>query len=202
MTSENRHTLRKRILRKRDLLSRQERHENSTIIINSLWGIKSFTSAKNIMLYINFRSEVETMPLIEACRHKNIRITAPLTIVKPPRLIPYPITNPEKDLRPGYCNIPEPDSDRLTSWDPADIDVVLLPGSVFDLHGGRLGYGGGFYDRFLSQEAPQAIRIALAFEMQVIDKVPVQDHDMPVHYLVTEKRVQKIKDKLFNQPGL
>jgi len=145
------------------------------------------------MLYINFRSEVETMPLIEACRQKNIQITAPLTIVKPPRLIPYPITNPEKDLRPGYCDIPEPDSDHLAPWDPADIDVVLLPGSVFDLHGGRLGYGGGFYDRFLSQEAPQAIRIALAFEMQVVDKVPVQDHDIPVHYLVTEKRVQKIK---------
>jgi 5-formyltetrahydrofolate cyclo-ligase len=194
VTSDNRHTLRKRILGQRDILSRQERHENSTIIINNLWGIKSFSSAKNIMLYINFRSEVETMPLIEACRQKNIQITAPLTIVKPPRLIPYPISNPEKDLRPGYCDIPEPDSDRLTPWGPADIDVVLLPGSVFDLHGGRLGYGGGFYDRFLSQEAPQAIRIALAFEMQVVDKVPVQDHDIPVHYLVTEKRIQKIKE--------
>lgn len=193
MTPNNRHELRKRILGQRDSLSRQERRENSTIIINNLWRIKGFSSAKNIMLYINFRSEVETMPLIEACRLQNIQVTAPLTIVKPPRLIPYPITDPEKDLRPGYCDIPEPDSNRLTSWDPAHIDVVLLPGSVFDLHGGRLGYGGGFYDRFLSQEAPQALRIALAFEMQVVDKVPVQDHDIPVHYLVTEKKIRKIK---------
>ena len=195
MTSDNRHELRKRILGQRDSLSLEERRENSKRIINHLWEIEGFSSAKNIMLYINFRSEVETMPLIEACRQKNIQVTAPLTIVKPPRLIPYPITDPEKDLRPGYYDIPEPDSDRLTPWDPAHIDVVLLPGSVFDLHGGRLGYGGGFYDRFLSQEAPQALRIALAFEMQIVDKVPVQDHDIPVHYLVTEKRVQKIKDR-------
>lgn len=193
MAIENRHELRRRILDRRDSIPPEERHRTSAAILKNLWKINAFSSAKNIMLYVNFRSEVETLPLIEECNQRNIQVTAPLTITKPPRLVPYPITDPEKDLRPGYCNIPEPDQERLTAWDPTEIDVVLLPGSVFDRHGGRLGYGGGYYDRFLAQEAPQALRIALAFEIQVVDKVPVLDHDIAMHYLVTEKKITRIE---------
>ncbi len=193
MAIETRQELRRRILERRDSIPAEERQRNSTVIVNNLWQIDGFSSAQNIMLYINFRSEVETLPLIEECTKRNIQVTAPLTITKPPRLVPFPVTDPEKDLRPGYCNIPEPDQDRLTPWDPSKIDVVLLPGSVFDRQGGRLGYGGGYYDRFLSQEAPQALRIALAFEIQIVDKVPVQAHDIPMHYLVSEKKITHIE---------
>ena len=193
MTAENRQELRQTILARRDALSADARHIKSMAIRQKLWEMECFSSAENIMVYINFRSEVETLPLVEECQRRNISVTAPLTITKPPRLVPYPIKDPEKDLRPGYCNIPEPDTDRLTPQSPASIDVVLLPGSVFDIHGGRLGYGGGYYDRFLAQEAPQAVRIALAFEEQVVDKVPVRGHDIPLHYLVTEKRIIHIE---------
>lgn len=193
VTPEDRKELRRSILAKRDALPAQERREKSAAIRRKLWELDDFSSAKNIMIYINFRSEVETLPLVEECLRKNIQVTAPLTIIRPPRLVPYPITDPKKDLRPGYCNIPEPDAARLTPHDPGAIDVVLLPGSVFDAYGGRLGYGGGYYDRFLSRDAPQAVRIALAFEDQLVEKVPVLDHDIPLHYLVTEKRIITMK---------
>jgi 5-formyltetrahydrofolate cyclo-ligase len=196
VTPESRQELRQKILARRDALPAEARHEKSAAIRKKLWELEGFSSAKNVMVYINFRSEVETLPLVEECLQKNIHVTAPLTITKPPRLIPYPVKNPEKDLRPGYCNIPEPDSERLTPQDAATIDVVLLPGSVFDIHGGRLGYGGGYYDRFLAQEAPRALRIALAFEEQVVNKVPVLDHDIPLHYLVTEKRIIKVAKEI------
>jgi 5-formyltetrahydrofolate cyclo-ligase len=73
--------------------------------------------------------------------------------------------------------------------DPASIDTVLIPGSVFDVTGGRLGYGGGFYDRFLSNSAPQATRIGLAFSRQLVDRVPMEPHDQYMDFLVTEEQI-------------
>jgi 5-formyltetrahydrofolate cyclo-ligase len=195
VTPDNRKGLRQKILARRDALPADDRRVKSAAIHQKLWELEEFRSAKNIMVYINFRSEVETLPLVEECLRRNIKVSAPLTITTPPRLIPYPLNDPAKDLRPGYCNILEPDTERLMPQIPAEIDVVLLPGSVFDAHGGRLGYGGGYYDRFLAHEAPRALRIAIAFEEQVVDRVPVLDHDIPLHYLVTEKRIIKIEHK-------
>jgi 5-formyltetrahydrofolate cyclo-ligase len=67
-----------------------------------------------------------------------------------------------------------------------------MPGSVFDLRGGRLGYGGGFYDRFLQTAAPQALRIGLAYDLQVVAAVPLQRHDQQLDYLVTETRTIRV----------
>lgn len=114
-----------------------------------------------------------------------------------PRTLPgegldaYKINDLDLDLAPGFCSIPEPVLERVVLFEPSKIDVVILPGSVFDLNGGRLGYGGGYYDRFLANGAPQALRIGLAYEMQLVDEVPVMAHDQPLDYLVTEKRVIK-----------
>ena len=113
----------------------------------------------------------------------------PLTLTKEKRLDPYLITDPEQQLVSGYCNIPEPDPKKADLFDAARIDVVILPGSVFDAKGGRLGYGGGYYDRFLTDQAPQALKIGIAYEMQLVDEVPLLPHDQRLDYLVTEKRI-------------
>jgi 5-formyltetrahydrofolate cyclo-ligase len=107
-------------------------------------------------------------------------------------LLPFQIDNPEKDLRPGYCDIPEPDPDRAILVPPEKIEIAVIPGSVFDIQGGRLGYGGGYYDRFLVNDAPRALRIGFAFELQLVDKVPLEPHDQPLDILITEKRIVKI----------
>ena len=117
------------------------------------------------------------------------RIALPLTLAKEKMLRPYLIKDPNRDLKPGYCSIPEPDPDSAVLLNPQEIDVVIVPGSVFDHNGGRLGYGGGFYDRFLANQAPAPFRVALAFELQVIDdSLPLASHDQPLDCLVTEKR--------------
>ena len=73
---------------------------------------------------------------------------------------------------------------------PADqIDVVVVPGALFDCDGGRCGYGGGFYDTYLPTTRPDTPRIGLAFELQLVGDVPCHPHDLPVHVLVTEERV-------------
>lgn len=72
---------------------------------------------------------------------------------------------------------------------PASIDVAIIPGAVFDRCGHRLGYGGGFYDRFLARMAPQATRIGLAFSCQVVDQIPSLPHDVPMDLVITEQEV-------------
>lgn len=186
-TTVARKDLRQHILRERDALSAEKRRQKSAVITTTILQRKEFLSAKTIFLYVNFRSEVETLALIRQTLERGKTVCVPFTDQKNARLFPFQITDPEKDLRPGYCGIPEPDPEKLTPVAPQDIDAVLLPGSVFDRQGGRLGYGGGFYDRFLADQAPTAQRIGLAFELQVVDRLPLLPHDQPLHCLATEK---------------
>lgn len=185
--AEERTTLRKKILAARDGLPLAERQRKSRAITERLLALPEFANARNVFAYVGFRSEVETLPLITHCLKRGTTVSAPLTLPAEHRLLAYAITDPSRDLVPGYCGILEPLT-TLPLVDPASIEVVIVPGSVFDARGGRLGYGGGFYDRFLQNAAPQALRIGLAYDLQVIAAVPLETHDQPLDYLVTETR--------------
>ncbi len=185
--------LRKKILALRDTLLPDKRAQKSRSVIEHLWSIDNFSSTNTLFVYVNFKSEVETLHLISQCLDKGMRVTVPFTLPDESRLIPYRITDPYQDLRPGYCSIPEPDPQQLSTVDPGEIDTVILPGSVFDRQGGRLGYGGGYYDRFLNN-APRAVRIAIAFQLQVVSEVPLLAHDQRFDYLVTETGVTNVSD--------
>jgi 5-formyltetrahydrofolate cyclo-ligase len=184
--------LRCEVLAARDRLTPADRHRQSVMVENNLWQLDEISRAQTLFVYVNFRSEVETLALIRHCIAKGKRVGVPLTDVKNHRLLPFVIRDPGQDLRPGYCRIPEPASERLTALDPKSIDTVVLPGSVFDEQGGRLGYGGGYYDRFLTTDAPQARRVGIAFEQQIVKQVPLLAHDQRLHILVSEERIIRI----------
>ena len=186
---ENRRDLRKKILGARDRLDVVDRRQKSFAILNSFWALQEKYQWKTLFIYVNFRSEVETLELIKRCLRQKIRVAVPLVHADTKGMIPLLIRDTEQDLAPGYYGIPEPDPRKSLRVDAAEIDAAIIPGSVFDIHGGRLGYGGGYYDRFLVGEAPQAKRIGFAFEMQLVDRVPLEPHDQPLDILVTEKRV-------------
>ena len=189
--TESRTALRKRLLAARDQMSAAERAAKNTALVGNLWNIDAFHKADCVLIYVSYRSEVETLDLIKKCLARRKIVAVPLT--HPGQgLSAHQIIDPNQDLHPGYCGIPEPRVERTKLLNPEQIDTVLLPGSVFDLMGGRLGYGGGYYDRFLSNQAPKASRIGLCYELQVVEKVPVEDHDQEMHYLVTEKRTVTI----------
>ena len=190
--NEDRQDLRQSILGARDTLSVNKRHEKSIAVMHNFWNLPGMQRWSTLFMYVNFRSEVETLELIKGCINRGIRVAVPLVDAAAVRMIPLLIKDPERDLVPGYYNIPEPDPKKTLPLKPGEIDAAVIPGSVFDVHGGRLGYGGGYYDRFLVNDAPQALRIGLAFEMQVVDKVPLEPHDQPLDILITEKRIVKI----------
>ena len=185
--ADERTILRAQILAARNTLPSEERQQKSRIITEHLLALPEFARARSVFAYVSFRSEVETLPLIAHCLNKGVTVSVPLTLVQEHRLLPYVITEPSRDLAPGYCSIPEPRT-TLPLVDPASIEVVVVPGSVFDARGGRLGYGGGYYDRFLQGAAPQALRIGLAFDLQVIEAVPLESHDQSLDYLINETR--------------
>ncbi len=185
--AQERTALRTHILASRDSLPTEARHRKSRAITERLLALPEFSGSRSVFAYVSFRSEVETLDLIAHCLHKGVVVSVPLTLPAEHRLLPYAITEPSKDLAPGYCSIPEP-LPTLPLVDPASIEVVVAPGSVFDVHGGRLGYGGGYYDRFLQSAAPQALRIGLAFDLQVVAAVPLESHDQQLDYLITETR--------------
>lgn len=182
--------LRKDILKMRDNLSPEDRAEKSRKICEQLLNLEEIRNSSSIFLYVNFRSEVETMSLLQTFIDSGKTVSVPITYVKERRLDAIRITDPATQFEPGYCDIPEPARNILESnlVKPETLDAILLPGSVFDERCGRFGYGGGFYDRFVSS-VPKASRIGLAFELQIVERAPLQAHDELLDLVVTEKRV-------------
>lgn len=182
--------LRQQILAVRDDLTAAEIEAKSAAISERLFQLAVFRDCRSVMFYAGFRSEVQTMAAMARCLERGLQLALPLSLPASRGLQPRVVTDLARDLRPGYCGIAEPDPDQTLALPPAAIEVVIVPGSVFDLRGGRLGYGGGFYDRFLAREAPRALRIGLAFALQVSPlELPLADHDQRLDYLVTEEQV-------------
>ncbi|MFZ5765898.1 MAG: 5-formyltetrahydrofolate cyclo-ligase [Thermodesulfobacteriota bacterium] len=190
LIEDERKALRRRILALRDGLDPVRRRAKSARIHDRLLAMAELGRMHRVMIYASFRSEVETWPLFDLFGERGIAVCVPLTLAAEHKLLPCLISDPCRDLQPGFQGIFEPAGDRLRPFDPTALDAVLVPGSVFDNHGGRLGYGGGYYDRFLADAAPQALRIGLAFELQVVQQLPLLAHDQPLHYLVTEKTIR------------
>lgn len=182
--------LRKRILVARDTLSGHDRQTMSLGIIQKVLLIEEIRKSDTFFIYVDFRSEVQTHFLITELIRQRKRVAVPVTLVQEKRLLPVVIHDIKKDLTAGYCSIPEPRTEIRKNQKIAgsEIETIILPGSVFDEQGGRIGYGGGYYDRFMAYEAPLASRIGLAFELQVVDKLTLQAHDEELDIIVTEKR--------------
>jgi len=192
MGSKNRTSLRRTILADRDAIPEDWQYERSSRICAQLFRLEQVHNARTVFVYMHFRSEVQTLEFINLCLLTGKTVTIPYTEPAGRQLRAVRITDPERDVEPGYQGIPEP-SKRLRSdtgyFDPQGIDVAVIPGSVFDRSGGRLGYGGGYYDRFLDREATRAFRIGVAYALQLVEKVPVEPHDQLLDMVVTEETI-------------
>ena len=181
--------LRQEILARRDRLPAQERREKSCALAARLETLACLNQARSILFFVSFRSEVETLFLMRQALAHGVQVAAPLTMSREKELRIFAITDLDVDLVQGYQGIWEPDPKRCLQLEPAALDLVIVPGSVFDLHGGRMGYGGGYYDRFLATRAPQATRVGICFELQLVAEVPMAAHDQYLDYVVTEAQI-------------
>ncbi len=182
--------LRSDVLARRDALTAEQRRTRSGKIASALLASEALLRSTTVFIYVSFRSEVETVPIITELLKRDKIVTVPLTMIAEKRLEIVRIEDPETDLVPGYCSIPEPRQEMAAARNvrAEELDLVILPGSVFDERGGRFGYGGGYYDRLLAQ-IPAAARYGLAFELQIRERLELQPHDQILDAVVTEKRI-------------
>jgi 5-formyltetrahydrofolate cyclo-ligase len=181
--------IRKETLKARLALSAHEVARKSAAILDRIQALEEYRQADFLMTYINIRNEARTIELIKISLALGKKVAIPLTDIPAGNLKPSLLLNFPEDLAPGPWGILEPAAGCFRPVEIQKIDMVVVPGVAFDERGNRLGYGGGFYDRFLPLTRPDTFRVAPAFELQIKPEVCPGPHDCPVHCLVTEKRV-------------
>ena len=158
------------------------RHEKSRRIWEKVLEHPAVVEAKTVFLYLSFGTEVETLPLADELVKRGKRVAVPLCDTKTHAMKAVLLPAME-NLKAGSYGILEPESDaRVISKE--EIDVILVPALAFDREGYRLGYGGGYYDKFLESFSGRAI--GLAFSDCITDKLPREAFDKPVDEVVTE----------------
>ena len=178
------------MLARRDALSAATRAHLSAQICARAEALPELGAARTLLFFASFRSEIDSAPLLAWALQSGKTVGFP-RVLGPRRMAAFQVADPELHLTPGAWGIPEP-REGLAEIAPTLIDAVVVPGAVFDRDGRRCGYGGGFYDNYLLLTRPDVPRIALAFEMQIVDELPCEPHDLGVGVIVTEKRVIRI----------
>jgi len=159
------------------------RKAHSKLINGHLAGLDEVISASSVFIYVSFASEVDTHVIIRQCLEEGKSLAVP-KIVDADHMIAVRFTSWE-DLSPDVMGILTP---TLPAADIGPFDIAVIPGLGFTFAGGRLGYGRGYYDKWLSANTAKT-RIALAFEAQLVENLPTGTDDIPVDIIVTEKRV-------------
>ncbi len=185
--------LRTAILKKRDGLSQSEYRSYSSRISDSLTTWDIYKECEELLVYVSFRSEVDTYGIISDALNQNKKVYCPKVFGDD--MLFYQISSID-ELKSGYMGICEP-VEGLPNFDYSCCkSLVIMPGSVFDRYGNRIGYGKGYYDRFLSdcyKKGVKPVTAALAFSLQIIDEVPAEEHDFKTDYIFTEKEKIIIK---------
>ena len=187
-------TIRKEILEKRKSQDPQVSAAQSRSITGTLIGRKEFQAADRILIYLSKDGEVGTDHLLGRAFELGKRICVPVVDRENDELRISELPGPEIDFRLGAFGVREPEEGDLNFVSPDQIDLVVVPGLAFDRRGGRIGYGKGYYDGLLSRLNSQVPRIALAFEFQVLDTVPQDEHDIQVDAIITEKTTMSCSD--------
>lgn len=183
--------LRKQYLEYRNNMDKQELPGWSRCIAEKLNGLQAVIEAENIMCFVSFGSEVDTHGLIKEwiLQGKNVSV---------PRIGKFPAGDSVmhavkikdfSDLKTkGSYGIMEPELKIDSIVAPAELDVIIVPGSAFDIQRNRMGYGGGFYDRYLVRTSCNCKKIGVCYDFQLLEQIPHEAYDIPVDLVVTEKR--------------
>ena len=183
----------KKQLRKKmkELLSSQSVEEckkKSQSMAVSLGAISDYSRANVILLYVSTGQEVSTRELITEALANGKRVVIPAVDPETEIVTLHEIGSLE-ELEPGYMGIPEPRNSK-TVFSSAEVECAVVPGLAFDAKGNRLGRGKAMFDKLLSRM--KCLKIALAFEFQVLESVPSLPHDVPVDIVITEERTIKV----------
>ena len=178
--------LRQAVLFRRDTADISDRNRNSQIITQRLCALPAYRAAKVIAAYASFGSEPDTAEFLARVLRDGKQLLLPRINRAQRTLELRHVIDPDADLVAGVWGIREP-AERCPIMSVTGVEFMLVPGVAFAASGARLGYGGGFYDRLLASVDRRVVRIAAAFELQMLDQIPEGPHDQRVDQVVTEK---------------
>ena len=177
--------LRERVL---ELLRNQDeelRAHKSKMICSKLLCLEEFKIAKTILFYASFNGEVSTFEMIEKAQNLGKEISFPRILKDNKKMVPIKVNNVDRDLVTGAFGVKEPIYKNENVLEDKDVDLVVVPGVVFDKKNNRIGRGGGFYDRFLDSISCDIPTVGLAFDFQIVDSISFcEKHDMPVKFVL------------------
>ncbi len=175
--------LRKQVRRIRKTIPRASRDERSRRIVTRLTEFDALDPARCIAVFQPMREEVDIGELRTMLHQRGTRVALP-RVDEELGIVMHEVAR-DTALVETRFGVQEPSPDLPVA---DDIDVVIVPALAFDPRGYRIGYGRGYYDRYLS-ENPRALRVGVAFDFQLLVDLPRAKHDVPVHFIVTDKRL-------------
>ncbi len=188
---EEKSKLRYDFLKIRDRIEPSLRHAYSNIILSRIKKLEEYQLSKTVMFYLTYGSEVVTDFMINEFLADGKDVAVPVIQNPGDGIMTAVRINKLEECYEKVYGIRQPEFNEDDVVAKEDIDLIFVPGIVFDINGYRVGYGKGYYDRWL-EGTDIAKRVGLAFEVQLIDKIPNFEYDLPVGRILTEKRLIEI----------
>lgn len=175
--------LRKMILSKRRAMSDSDVHDKSLLICDNIRRSRAYEKAKDVCLYMPINNEVDVALMYDQILDDGKRVWLPKVSEDEMEFYSFDRDTP---IVIGAFGITEPDSDEVL--EPDGDTLVIMPGAVFSHGRDRIGYGGGYFDKYLDRH-PGVMTVAACFDMQIVDSIPAEMHDIKPQVLVSEKRI-------------
>lgn len=179
------------VVSKRKELSKMIKDDFDSVITRKFLESEVYKRCKTIFIYISMNEEIHTKGIILNALEEGKRVCVPKVEVKGRVMKAIEIKSLNQMIETPPFGILEPPTFD-SKLDIDEIELIVVPGLAFDKDGGRVGYGGGYYDKFLSQPH-KSKKVVLAYDFQVFENVPVEKHDVKVDYIITEKQVISCK---------
>ena len=187
---ESKKDIRKKIFAERKLRTDEQIEAMSLTITDKVTALPAFKNADRILVYADYNHEVVTEYLIKEAWKAGKEVAVPKVVGKD--MVFYKLTDLAR-LEPGYFGIPEPVSGEIVNWSKA---LMIMPGVAFDRANHRVGYGGGFYDRYLEKMPEDCEKAILCRESLMCDEIPTEEHDERMDLVISEHGIIRIKKEV------
>ena len=181
--------IRKKSLEQRSKISYNKIKQRSKKITDKFFSLPELKGAKKIMSFVTKGKEVSTFTLMERILDEGYLLYVPFTRKDKVALGTAQINDLDIDLKQGVFDVLEPLNEIRDKKPPEDLDIIIVPGLVFDKKGYRIGYGGGYYDSFLAEYGSDSLKVGFCYSQFIKDEFPVEEHDIGVDIIITEKEI-------------
>lgn len=178
--------LRKALLKQRNELSKEDCRKLSKLICKRLTALEIYKQADTVFAYSAIRNEVACDYLIEKALNDGKKVALPKILSdKNDNEMQFFYCSEFENLEEGFMGISEPEEDYSNLAVPSEKTLIVLPGLAFGRNFGRIGYGKGFYDRYLSLYEENVQSVAVCYDFQLLDEIPTDEHDIPANVIIT-----------------